>query len=116
MRHVFEGKFRLGTDCGFLVAFVLPVFARHQSQAGSCPYDCWRHRALINRFIHDRVLAMHDDRRRHRLGFILAMPYAMLSGALLPERAGSAWAFQLLHVIPEILASIAGAHRQGSLQ
>jgi maltose/moltooligosaccharide transporter len=95
----------------FLVAFLLPVASRLTSRkfvhgvalaaGGFC---------LLNTgFIHDRVLWQCT-----MIGVgvawasILAMPYAMLSGALPAERIGVYMGiFNFFIVIPEILASIA---------
>jgi len=95
----------------FLVAFVLPVIARATSRklVHALALTAGGIGLLATGFIHDRVLWQCT-----MIGVgiawasILAMPYAMLSGALPPERMGVYMGiFNFFIVIPEILASIA---------
>jgi maltose/moltooligosaccharide transporter len=95
----------------FLVAFVLPLFARATSRklVHALALTAGGIGLLSTGFIHDRVLWQCT-----MIGVgiawasILAMPYAMLSGALPPERMGVYMGiFNFFIVIPEILASIA---------
>jgi maltose/moltooligosaccharide transporter len=95
----------------FLVAFVLPVMARASSRklVHAFALAAGGIGLLSTGFIHDRVLWQCT-----MIGVgiawasILAMPYAMLSGALPAERMGVYMGiFNFFIVIPEILASIA---------
>lgn len=95
----------------FLVAFVLPVLARATSRklVHALALVCGGIGLLSTGFIHDRLLWQCT-----MIGVgiawasILAMPYAMLSGALPAERVGVYMGiFNFFIVIPEILASIA---------
>jgi len=95
----------------FLVAFVLPMVARASSRklVHAVALVCGGFGLLSTGFIHDRLLWQCT-----MIGVgiawasILAMPYAMLSGALPAERVGVYMGiFNFFIVIPEILASIA---------
>lgn len=95
----------------FAVAFVLPVLARATSRklVHALALMAGGLSLLATGFIHDRVLWQLT-----MLGVgiawasILAMPYAMLSGALPAERMGVYMGiFNFCIVIPEILASVA---------
>jgi maltose/moltooligosaccharide transporter len=95
----------------FLVAFVLPIMARATSRklVHAFALSAGGIGLLSTGFIHDRVLWQCT-----MIGVgiawasILAMPYAMLSGALPAERMGVYMGiFNFFIVIPEILASIA---------
>ena len=95
----------------FLVAFVLPMLARSTSRklVHALALTAGGVGLLSTGFIHDRMLWQCT-----MIGVgiawasILAMPYAMLSGALPPERMGVYMGiFNFFIVIPEILASIA---------
>lgn len=95
----------------FLVAFVLPLAARATSRklVHALALVAGGVGLLSTGFIHDRVLWQCT-----MMGVgvawasILAMPYAMLSGALPAERMGVYMGiFNFFIVIPEILASIA---------
>jgi maltose/moltooligosaccharide transporter len=95
----------------FLVAFVLPLAARATSRklVHALALVAGGVGLLSTGFIHDRVLWQCT-----MVGVgvawasILAMPYAMLSGALPAERMGVYMGiFNFFIVIPEILASIA---------
>jgi maltose/moltooligosaccharide transporter len=95
----------------FLVAFVLPLAARATSRklVHALALVAGGVGLLATGFIHDRFLWQCT-----MIGVgvawasILAMPYAMLSGALPPERTGVYMGiFNFFIVIPEILASIA---------
>ncbi len=95
----------------FVVAFILPVAARVTSRkiVHALALIAGGVGLLSTGFIHDRVLWQCT-----MIGVgiawasILAMPYAMLSGALPAERMGVYMGiFNFFIVIPEILASIA---------
>jgi maltose/moltooligosaccharide transporter len=95
----------------FLVAFVLPLVARATSRklVHALALICGGIGLLSTGFIHDRLLWQCT-----MIGVgvawasILAMPYAILSGALPAERMGVYMGiFNFFIVIPEILASIA---------
>jgi maltose/moltooligosaccharide transporter len=95
----------------FIVAFMLPVFARATSRklVHALALAAGGIGLLSTGFIHDRILWQCT-----MIGVgvawasILAMPYAMLSGALPAERIGVYMGiFNFFIVIPEILASIA---------
>jgi maltose/moltooligosaccharide transporter len=95
----------------FLVAFILPLVARATSRklVHSLALAAGGIGLLSTGFIHDRILWQCT-----MIGVgiawasILAMPYAMLSGALPAERMGVYMGiFNFFIVIPEILASIA---------
>ncbi|HZR19930.1 MAG TPA: MFS transporter [Verrucomicrobiae bacterium] len=95
----------------FLVAFILPVAARATSRklVHAVALVAGGIALLSTGFIHDRVLWQCT-----MIGVgiawasILAMPYAMLSGALPAERVGVYMGiFNFFIVIPEILASLA---------
>jgi maltose/moltooligosaccharide transporter len=95
----------------FLVAFVLPLVARATSRklVHALALVCGGIGLLSTWFIHDRLLWQCT-----MIGVgiawasILAMPYAILSGALPAERMGVYMGiFNFFIVIPEILASIA---------
>jgi len=95
----------------FLVAFILPVLARATSRklVHALALIAGGVGLLSTGFIHDRVLWQCT---MVGVGIawasILAMPYAMLSGALPAERMGVYMGiFNFFIVIPEILASIA---------
>jgi maltose/moltooligosaccharide transporter len=95
----------------FLVAFILPVMAKATSRKAvhSLALVAGGVSLLATGFIHDRMLWQCT-----MIGVgiawasILAMPYAILSGALPAERMGVYMGiFNFFIVIPEILASIA---------
>jgi maltose/moltooligosaccharide transporter len=95
----------------FLVAFVLPVAARATSRklVHGVALAAGGLSLLATGFIHDRVLwQLTMVGVGIAWASILAMPYAMLSGALPAERMGVYMGiFNFFIVIPEILASIA---------
>jgi maltose/moltooligosaccharide transporter len=117
-----SAEFDLGTSFGgqtfawysivcFLVAFALPVMARATSRktVHALALILGGIGLLSTGFIHDRILWQCT-----MIGVgiawasILAMPYAILSGALPAERMGVYMGiFNFFIVIPEILASIA---------
>jgi maltose/moltooligosaccharide transporter len=95
----------------FVVAFLLPIIARATSRklVHALALAAGGISLLSTGFIHDRILWQCT-----MIGVgvawasILAMPYAMLSGALPAERMGVYMGiFNFFIVIPEILASIA---------
>lgn len=95
----------------FIVAFFLPLLARVTSRklVHALALGAGGIGLLATGFIHDRILWQCT---MVGVGFawasILAMPYAMLSGALPAERMGVYMGiFNFFIVIPEILASIA---------